>query len=104
MKKAHKQETKWQSGKENNYRNPPLRQKVASPTPSLEDFSAEEAHMFLDKNSPNVPSVRVLQRRVISEEDPEDDGEAGDPDEDGPDKDEEEDIDQLVEEDEEEYG
>ena len=54
--------------------------------------------MSLDVNAPNVPSVRVLRRRVISEEDPED-GEAGDPDEEG-----EEDIDQLVEEDEEEYG
>src|ERR1700728_4654029 len=60
MKKAHKQETKQWSGKKNNYRKSPVRQKVASPTPSLEDFSAEEAHMFLDKNSPNVPSVRVL--------------------------------------------
>ena len=71
---------------------------MASTTPSLEDLSAEGAHMSLDVNAPNVPSVRVLRRRVISEEDPED-GEAGDPDEEG-----EEDIDQLVEEDEEEYG
>ena len=72
---------------------------MASTTPSLEDLSAEGAHMSLDVNAPNVPSVRVLRRRVISEEDPED-GEAGNPDDD----EEEGDIDQLVEEDEEEYG
>ena len=106
VRKARNRETKRRTGKRNNYRKPPIRQKrQASPTASPEDSYANEVHVSSDENTPNVPSVRVLRRRVISEEDPEDDGDGDDLDGGGPDEveeeEEEEELDQLDDEDEE---
>ncbi|KIM76118.1 hypothetical protein PILCRDRAFT_91756 [Piloderma croceum F 1598] len=67
VKKARKQETKRRSGNKNNYRKPPIKKQTKVVTPSDESLENEVAKSS-DENSQDVPSVRVIWRRVISEE------------------------------------
>jgi hypothetical protein len=108
VKKARKRETKRRSGKKNNYRKPPIRWKKQASSTLISDESPQEVHKSSDESAPHVPSVRVLRRRVISEDDPEeeecdnDEEKIGElvhqstDDEEECDNDEEEEIDELV--------
>jgi hypothetical protein len=108
VKKARKRETKRRSGKKNNYRKPPIRRKKQASSTPISDESLREVHESSDESAPRVPSVRVLRRRVISEDDPEEEECDNDEekidelvhqstdDEEECDNDEEEEIDELV--------
>jgi hypothetical protein len=97
-KKARKRETKRRTGKKNNYRKPPVkRQKV--PIAISEESHSQEADRSSDENFPDVPSVRVLRRRVIvSEEEEEGEEEEEEEEEEAIDELEDEEMDEVEEE------
>jgi hypothetical protein len=69
-KKARKRETKRRTGKQNNYRKPPVKRQK-TPIPISEESDSQKADRSSDENFPDVPSVRVLRTRVIVSEEEE---------------------------------